>query len=295
MKDTTKGKLLAAATSFIFGFSILFTKKGSANVSPIHLLAWRFTLAFLFFEIFTRLLKIPMNFTREKVKKLFLLGFFFPVLYFSLEILGIRETTTSEAGVILAIGPIVTMFLSSILIKEHPQRKQLLGIFLSTLGVVFMVLAKKNHPSFSIFGYLMLIAGVFSYGLYSIIQRKLGDYSIYERTYFMLMMGAGVFFILALAQSLFQGQTIEFLSLPLRDRDFLVSVLYLSLFSSNIAFLMNTSAIGLVGPTTTASFSGLTTLTSVLAGVIFLNEVFLPQQWLAAGLIMLGVFLANRE
>lgn len=252
-------------------------------------------MAFIFFELLRRVFKIPLNFSKPGKKDLLLLGLFFPVLYFSLESIGIRDTTASEAGVILSIGPIVTMLLSSILLKEFPRKDQFIGIFLSTLGVIVMVLTKRNHPSFSYFGYLMLICGIFSYSLYSIVQRRLEGYSVYERTYFMLGIGALAFFSTALVLSLKSGQAGEFLSLPLKNIEFMVSILYLSLLSSNLAFLMNVTAIGLIGPTATASFSGLTTLTSVLAGVILLNEEFIGYQWLAAGLIILGVFLANKE
>lgn len=295
MQDNTKGKILAALTSLIFGFSFIFTKTGTSNVPVLELLGWRFMMAFIFFELIRRLLKIPLNFSRPGKKDLILLGLFFPVLYFSLESLGIRDTTASEAGVILSIGPIVTMLLSSVLLREFPRKDQFIGIFLSTLGVIIMVLTKRNQPSFSYFGYLMLISGVFSYSFYSIIQRKLKDFTIYERTYFMLGIGALVFFGSAMLVALTKGQAANFLSLPIKNKDFLVSILYLSLLSSNVAFLMNVSAIGLIGPTATSSFSGLTTLTSVLAGVILLNEEFIGYQWLAAGLIILGVFLANKE
>ncbi|NLY73358.1 MAG: DMT family transporter [Tissierellia bacterium] len=295
MQDNTKGKILAALTSLIFGFSFIFTKTGTSTVPVLELLGWRFMMAFIFFELIRRLLKIPLNFSRPGKRDLILLGLFFPVLYFSLESLGIRDTTASEAGVILSIGPIVTMLLSSILLREFPRKDQFIGIFLSTLGVIIMVLTKRNQPSFSYFGYLMLISGVFSYSFYSIIQRKLQDFTVYERTYFMLGIGALVFFGSALLVALTKGQAANFLSLPIKNKDFLVSILYLSLLSSNVAFLMNVSAIGLIGPTATSSFSGLTTLTSVLAGVILLNEEFIGYQWLAAGLIILGVFLANKE
>lgn len=295
MHDKTKGKILAIFTSLIFGFSFIFTKKGTSSVSILHLLGWRFLIAFIFFELFRRLLGIPIYLNKPGWKNLLVLGFLFPILYFSFESLGIRDTTASEAGVIMSIGPIITMVFSSIFLQEPPRKEQFIGIIVSTLGVILMVLTKRNEPSFSYFGYLFLLAGVLSYGFYAIKQRKLKDFSVYERTYAMMLMGAVVFFSAALIMAIPQGQVRSFLLLPLVKREFLFSLLYLSLLSSNVAFLMNVTAIGLVGPTITASFSGLTTLTSVFAGVIFLGESFLPQQWGAAALIVFGVFLANRH
>jgi drug/metabolite transporter (DMT)-like permease len=110
-----------------------------------------------------------------------------------------------------------------------------------------------------------------------------------------MLMGALIFFTAGVISSSFQGNLKGFLLLPLVKREFFFSLIYLSLLSSNVAFLMNVTAIGLVGPTITSSFSGLTTLISVFAGVIFLGESFLLQQWAAAAMIILGVFLANRR
>ncbi len=294
MTKTTRGKLFAAMTSLIFGLSFIFTKKGTSTVSVLYLLGWRFALAFIFFEIYRRLSRIPFRFKAKDLKELFPLGLFFPVLYFSLESLGIKITTASEAGVILSLGPIVTMLLSSILLKEYPKKEQLLGILLSTIGVIVMVLSKRGQASLSYFGYFMLLLGISSYSIYSIIQRKIRGYSNYERTYFMLFMGGLVFFFTSLIYSLIDGSSLEFLSLPIKNREFLISILYLSLLSSNLAFLFNVTAIDLVGPTVTSSFAGLTTLISVLAGVFILKETFMFSQWIASILIILGVYLANK-
>lgn len=295
MQNKTKGKILSLLTSLIFGFSFIFTKTGTSTVSVLHLLGWRFIIAFIFFELFCRILRIPIKLKKPGWQNLIVLGSLFPVLYFTLESLGIRETTASEAGVIMSIGPIVMMVLSSIFLQEPPRKEQLVGILTSTLGVILMVLTKRNEPSFSFFGYLFLLGGVFSYSFYGIKQRKIKDFTVYERTYAMMLMGAVVFFLASLLIATFQGEVKSFLLLPLVNKRFLLSLVYLSLLSSNVAFLMSVTAIGLVGPTVASSFSGLTTLTSVLAGVFFLNEVFLPQQWAAATMIVLGVFLANRH
>lgn len=294
MTDNTRGKLYASMVSFIFGFSFIFTKKGLDSASLLNLLGWRFILAFLFLDIYRRTKGLKLNFKRDKIYELFLLGLFFPVLYYTLESLGIKVTTASEAGVILSLGPIVTVILVVFVLRELPRKSQILGICLSTLGVIIMVLAKKNQPSFSFYGYIMLFLGIISYGFYAVLQRKIQGFTVYERTYFMLFMGALVFFGGSLFYSLLQGEALTFLTLPFSNRDFLLSVTYLSFFSSNLAFLLDVTALGLIGPTATTSFAGLTTLVSVLAGVLILGESFLLQQWIAAGLIILGVYTANK-
>lgn len=295
MTDLRKGLLLSASTSLIFGFSFLFTKSITGTVSVLSLLGWRFLLAFLSFFVISKVFSLPINIVFKESKPLFIIGFLVPILYFSFENLGIKYTTASESGVIISTIPILIMILSSLLLKEYPRKKQMVGIVLSTFGVILMVLTKSGQAEFSLTGYLMLFGAVATYSFYAILQRKLTTFNPYEKTFMMMLCGALFFFPLALGESLLEGDLEVFLLLPLKNRDFLISLLYLSLLSSNIAFLMSATSIGLVGPTVAASFSGLSTLTTVVAGVLILGEVLYPLQWFAAALILMGVFIANKQ
>ena len=295
MSDRKKGIVFSTITSLIFGFSFLFTKNITSSVSVLSLLGWRFLLAFLTFAVVAKALHLPIEISFKKSKALLLIGLLVPIFYFSFENLGIKYTTASESGVIISTIPILIMILSSIFLKEYPRRKQIYGIILSTIGVVIIVLSKSGQAQFSALGYLMLILAVVTYSFYAILQRKFKHFNAYEKTYVMMLSGAVFFFPLALAESFLGDGVRGFLLLPMTNKSFLVSLLYLSILSSNLAFFLSSTTIGLVGPTVAASFSGLSTLTTVVAGVLILGEVFYPLQWFAAMLILSGVFLANRR
>ena len=85
------------------------------------------------------------------------------------------------------------------------------------------------------------------------------------------------------------------MTLPLRDRPFLVAVLYLGIGCTVFAVWLSNLAIAKLGVNRAASFIGVATLVSVLTGTIMLRESFTLAQVVGAVLIVLGVYLANVE
>lgn len=120
---------------------------------------------------------------------------------------------------------------------------------------------------------------------YSVFVDRSGDYTSTEITYIMLAAGAIVFVALAIGESLIQqGSISQLAALPFRDAGFLSAVLYQVL--SNIA-------IAKIGVNRTASFIGVSTVVSVVAGVVLLHESFTAFQIVGAAIIIIGVYTAN--
>ena len=66
----------------------------------------------------------------------------------------------------------------------------------------------------------------------------------------------------------------EYLTLPFTSGSFLTSCLYLGIGCTTLAFLLTNRSVTIIGPTRTSAFSGLTTVISVVSGVVFLHESF---------------------
>ena len=105
-----KGKVLLGILAIIicevlFGFSFLFTKTITASVSPLTLLSWRFIIAFIVMSLLAIVGIIKLDFRRKSLAPLLLVAIFHPVLYFIGETTGIRLTTASESGTVIACIP----------------------------------------------------------------------------------------------------------------------------------------------------------------------------------------------
>ena len=83
------------------------------------------------------------------------------------------------------------------------------------------------------------------------------------------------------------------ITLPIRNKDFLVAVLYQSLGCSVLAFFLSNVAIARIGVNRTSSFIGVATVVSIIAGALILKEQFTVFQVVGAVLIIIGVYTAN--
>ncbi len=278
--------------SSIFGFSFMFTKNALEEIAPFHLLAFRFTIAALFLSILWLLGTIKLNYKNKDIKILILLAITQPVLYFIFETNGINRTTSSEAGLIISLIPVVVTILAAIFLNEKPSRKQLLFILLSVLGVLFIVLMKGTlNVNSNYLGMLLLGGAVLSGAFYNILSRKSSiNFNPLEITFVMMWTGAIVFnlFILINLDFNLNNYFSPFLNLNL-----VIPVIYLSILSSITAFFLLNYTLSRITAFEAAVFTNLVTVISIFAGIIFRNEPFYWFQIVGAIMIILGVWGTN--
>lgn len=116
--ERNKAYMAAIGLALIVGFSFMITKLTIGTASPIETLAHRFTVSFLTLLIFILTGTIKLHFKWDEVKILLPLSFFYPILFFSFQIYGLQYIASSEAGIIQATAPIMTMILAGLLLKE---------------------------------------------------------------------------------------------------------------------------------------------------------------------------------
>jgi drug/metabolite transporter (DMT)-like permease len=135
-----------ACTVLFWGLSFVGTKIALTSFSPFVYIYLRFSLASVFFLILLIRSGFP-KLSASDHKKLFLLAFFEPGLYFTFETMGLTYTTASKASIIISIVPITVMLLARVVLKEQINGRSLLGILLSVIGNLILVL---GDPKFSI-------------------------------------------------------------------------------------------------------------------------------------------------
>lgn len=287
------GLTCALTACCLFGLSLIFTKTGVSGVSVPTLVSWRFLIACtaMTILIFTGVFKV--NFRGKPLRGLLEIAVFGPVIYFLAEGRGLQLTTASEGAAILATGPIVIMMLSGLILKETPTVRQAASVVAAVAGVIVIIVAKGLSADFVPAGYLFMFLAILADAMCVILTRKHLIYSPLERVYGMAVMGAAVFTPLALYEHIAAGTLREYLLLPLTDSGFLAAVLYLGLVSSVTGFTLYAVGIRYLGPNKMASLSGITTIITVLAGVVFLKEAFTFLQGLGTLLIILGAYRAN--
>lgn len=300
-KKTHTLSLLAALTSaVIFGMSFMFSKLALEVAAPTVLLAFRFTVAvaamslvILVNALVGKLRGRPLfafSLRGKPVYKLVLLGIVQPVAYFIFENYGILYTSSAVAGTIIAAVPVCCILMDVLVLHERVTLKQVLcalgaigGVALISVGGAMMV---------SALGMLFLVLTMLSDTLYYGISHNAAKrFTPFEMTYVMFIVGMVVFIPVGLIYA--GGLHSPLITGPMHDGGFWVAVLYLGLLSSVLAYGLLNFANSHLSVSETSLFSNVTTVASVLAGVVLLKEPFSVWQMLGVAVILVCVFVAN--
>jgi len=284
---------LAGATwASVFGLSFLVTKAALEAFSPFELLFLRFALATAAILVLRLLGLVRLDFRGKPLGQLALVCIFQPVLYFSFETFGVRETATSTAGLILGALPAAVAALSAPLLGERLSPRRILGLALSVAGVALVVLGGGpggGEDSFR--GVAMIVLALASAAFYNVFSRKASaTYAPVEVTFAMMASGAAVFGLLALVESLARpGPSLLARASPAAWG----AVAYLGILSSVLAFFLVNLTLARLEASRSAVFASLATLVSLAAGALLRGESVGPAKALGAAAIVAGLWATN--
>lgn len=278
--------MAALGAQIIFGFSFMFTKISLNYASPMTVIADRYLVAFLG-------MTLVMLITKQKIRlkkgmwKIILMALFQPVLYFLFETYGIKLTTSAFSSIMISLIPVVSMICGIFTLKEVPSPMQYVFSAVSVIGVVIMALSGKSSGTVTALGILLLAGAVFSSVAFNISSRKISaEFTVVERTYATTVIGLISFAAIALTENIKNPVNIitPFLSSP-----YLWAILYLGVLSSVVAFLLMNFANTYLPVAKTTVFANVTTVISVIAGMVFLDEKITFWVVISTVMIVIGV------
>lgn len=303
MSIRTKALLAVMIGNTIFGFSFLFSKVALQMTVPSVLLAVRFTTAFLVLNLIafvgreikkkdgTRLVEFSLK--GKPFKYVLLLALFQPIVYFFGESYGIEYTSSAFAGTIIAVIPIMGIVCDVLIMKAGVTVKQVICAVVSVVGVAITTVSAEGMKS-SVLGIIFLLVAVIAASLFYVFSKKSGEhFNALERTYVMFAAGSLSYIIIAAIQCAGNYETL--VVAPVTTGSFWICILYLAVMSSVVAFIALNYGSSLVSVSEASLFANLTTVISIVAGVIVLGESFTVQQIIGAVLIIASVYIANVE
>lgn len=292
---TASAYLAAIAYALIIGFSFMFVKLAIQVANPLDLLAHRFSLSFLVLTVPIIAGWLPFRVQRQDLLRLLPLGLFSPVLFFMFQTFGLVTTSSSEAGIIQATVPVFTLIMATIFLKERTTLLQKLSLLLSVGGVVF-IFAMKGGAQLStanIIGIALITLSAICFAAYGVLARPLTQkYAPLEITYVTLGMGFVIFNVLAIGQHLIEGTFPEY-ARALTSPVALGAIAYLGIASTLITTLLSSFALSRLQASKMSVFSNLSTLVSILAGALLLQEEIHYYHIVGAVAIVLGVLGTN--
>jgi len=278
----------------IFGLTFMFTKILLVDISPVGIIAYRFTLAIGTMELLRRFRLIQVGFKNKPWSAVLLVAIFQPVLYFLFETTGIQFVSSSEAGMMIALIPIVVAVLSPLFGRERPNLVQVGCIGLSVSGVLFINIMKSNlGEDVSLVGIGLIFMAVVSAALFNMFSRRARDsFQPAEITYVMMLTGAVVFNSIYVVQLVLDQNIAGYVTLI--QGSTVLPLLYLGIVASVGGFFLVNTSLSKLPAHVSSVYANVATIVAVIAGAVFLSESILWFHWVGAGMIVTGVYGTNR-
>ncbi|WP_329905384.1 DMT family transporter [Porphyromonas pogonae] len=289
-----KGLLAALLGTSIIGLSYIFVKIGLRYSSPIDLLADRLLLAFAAIYILqrTRMVKIRAVNYHQKIS-LFGLSLLYPAGFFAFQILGIRIVPASEAAIIYALLPVVTLMASSIILKERTIFVQKLGSVLSVLGVIYITVQSVHSVSMNYWGYIFILISLVTIVAYFIVLKHIiSDIPPITVT----------FYILLYSTLLINVINVGIYGLEHNFRDYFVRfhfpqyiyiLIYLGILSTLVTSFLTNYSLKVLPASIVGVFNNLSPVIGLFAGVLLLSETLHIYYIYGGILVLAGLALSS--
>jgi drug/metabolite transporter (DMT)-like permease len=268
----------------IYGSTIFFTSRLTQNVDVLDLLALRFLISFavLWLLKVTRVCKINVGIKdffdqkserRPFMRNLLLAALFEPVLYMLFETLGVSMSTNITAAVIISLAPISNCLVEELFLKERSTVLQKIFLGCGIFGVIYIAVNTNTADGRdTVGGILFLLLSVVSGSLFSAFSRKSSKkFNFIEITYFSSMVGAVVFNSVNVIRHIFAGDILHYFD-PYFVPENIVGFLFLGVVSSILAVCMSNYSLSKLRLSTTAAFGGVSTIVTIVIGMIFGDE-----------------------
>ena len=272
---------------------------------PLTLIVLRFTLAvilmFIIGVIFRRNEILGLQRVERQHLPLFLVGGILqPFLYFILETYTYQSfTSPTIAEALLSTQPILAPIFAFLLLREQVTRYNIIGILISTAGMLLLLLTSAN--SFSIgnpWGILLAILTVSCSVGYSVVLRRIPtQYSSLTIVFYVQSISLILFYLLWGGEQLFNPTPfINTDVLSIQDiANPLLSVIYLSVFASVTAFILFCFTVRYIGVTRANIFNNVRPVfTAILMFTIF-SEQLPISKWIGIIVIIIGIFISQKQ
>jgi drug/metabolite transporter (DMT)-like permease len=199
----------------------------------------------------------------------------------------VHTTTAINGALIQSTMPAVIVLLSLLLYREKVATRQMGGVMLCLLGACLIVLRGDLKTLLTMSfaqGDLLMVIAVVCYGLYSALLRRrpaIHPLSFLSTTF---ALGAAGLFPVYLAELAAAGPFAL-------GRDIVLSILYVAVFPSSVAYFCWNKGVDRVGPNRAGLFINLIPACASLLSVWLLGESIQPFHIGGMGLVAGGMFL----
>ena len=215
-------------------------------------------------------------------------------------LLGVNLTSTVEAGILTGTTPAITSILAFFVLWEKPSIWTALGIIFTVLGITLlqgMNLSSMQLSSQHFWGNVFILCAAASESSFNIISRKhklmkkdTTDVPIHPVVQMLIV--STIAFGLSLIPALMEHPFVALQTIGIKEW---LALIWYGLIVTALAFVFFYAGVKRCDAYTTAAFSGMIPLTSMLLSLLFLRETAGLAQWVGGFLIVSSMLMIKSK
>lgn len=279
LKKRIKADLTLLLVVFIWGTTFAIMKDVISIVTPFYFLTLRFSTAVLvLILIFHRRLR---NLDLETIK----LGSFVGVFLFggfAFQVVGLNYTTASRAGFLTGLSVVIVPMLSAVILKKVPSILTIIGVALTTVGLG--LLSFNGEFIFNFGDFLVFLCAV-SLAIYILL---VGKYVQQKDSILLAIVQITTVAFLSGFASLLEG-SFKVVFQP----ELWGAVIYMALFATAFALVVENKAQEFTTPTRTAIIFSMEPVFAAVFAYFYLGEVISMSGYWGGVLIVVGMIISE--
>jgi drug/metabolite transporter (DMT)-like permease len=280
--------LALLAVQLCFGSFPVFGKLALAEVAPLVLAAFRAVAGAAALTLLARILDPGGTFDTKDRRRLILLSFFGIVANQVLFIFGLSKTTATNATLLTAMTPILTLGVASFLSEQRLPIRRILGIPVALAGLLWLLdVSRLDFGDRTFLGNALILSNALSYSVFLVLARDI------LRRHSAVRVTAAIFRYAALPIVLVAlPDLLRFRPAALTARAW-TGIAGTVVLATIVSYALNAWALARTGAATTSMFIYVQPLVAMTLAKVVLGESPSPRTAAAAVLIFAGIALAT--
>ncbi len=287
MSASLRGAIFGLGAAAIWGGMYVVSDLVLQIIPPFALLTLRLLISILVLGAILSIIQRPHLPARKEILPVLLVGFLGFGISVGAQFVGTDRSTAVNGALITSASPAFILLFAALILRERLTLMRILAVGLATIGVLVIINpANADFSSDTFFGDVMLAVAAITWGLYSVLVRKLSS-RVDTLTFSFLAPAGGLFLTIP-------AGAIELSQRPVGEINFAVfiGILYLGVISTAAAMWMWNRAFVLVEASTASLFFFAQPLVGAVLGIIILNQAFTSNLLFGGALITAGVLLS---
>jgi drug/metabolite transporter (DMT)-like permease len=280
--------LALLAVQLCFGTFPVFGKLALAETAPLVLAAFRAVAGALVLTLLARRPDPGGAFDAKDRRTLLVLAFFGIVANQVLFVVGLSKTTATNATLLTATTPVLTLVVAAVASRRRPSARRLLGIPVAFAGLLWLLDVRRiDLGDRTSVGNALILANALSYSIFLVLSRDI------LRRHSAIRVTAAIFRYAALpVLVLATADLARFRPGALTGRAW-TGIAGTVVLATVVSYSLNAWGLARTSPSTAAMFIYVQPLVAVTLARVVLGESPSPRTAAAAALIFAGIALAT--